>query len=334
VSAYLAGTFSKKDIDWGKKMTENKEGIIFDIQRWSIHDGPGIRSNVFFKGCPLRCKWCSNPESQEVYQELAFFRGKCIGCGRCITNCPYQAITPSEEGNIIDYTICQRQCYQGKGGYACTSQCYAKALKVIGEKVPLPDIMKEVLSDSKLYEQSGGGITVTGGEPFTQPDFLLELLRFSKEKGLHTTVETCAFTSWKYFEPALDYIDFLFVDFKLYDEEKHIAYTGTSNKIIKENLCRINEYAKNHKLTLVIRTPVITGINDSEEEIRLIAAWIKEHLSEVHIYQLLPYHRLGRGKYHDIGKSYELEETEPPAADVIGALEQIIRSHGLDIKYD
>ncbi len=315
-------------------MTKTKEGNIFDIQRWSIHDGPGIRTNVFFKGCPLSCKWCSNPESQEVHQELAFFVGKCIRCGRCIVNCPHQAIVPSKDSNIIDYAICQKHCYNGQDGFACTSKCYAKALKTIGERTSIADIMKEVLSDVKLYEKSGGGITVTGGEPFTQPEFLKELLCASKEKGLHTTIETCAYTSWKNIEQALPLIDFMFVDFKIYEEEKHIVYTGKSNQIIKDNLCRINEYAKNHPLTLVIRTPIITGINDSEEEIGLIADWIKKNLSEVHIYQLLPYHRLGRGKYHDIGKTYTLENIEPPSTDAMGVLERIVRSHGLENKYD
>lgn len=311
-----------------------EEGIIFDIQRWSIHDGPGIRTNVFLKGCPLRCKWCSNPESQETCRELAFFPGKCIRCGRCITSCPYQAIRAAEENNIIDYEICKSSCYKGRGEFACTSMCYAKALKVLGDKTPLNGIMKEVLSDIEIYKKSGGGVTFTGGEPFAQPEFLLELLKASKEKELHTVIETCGFANWNTIESALPYIDFLFMDFKLYEEEKHIKYTGVSNRIIKENLCRLNEYARNHALSLVVRTPVITGINDSKEEIGNISKWIVENLSEVSIYQLLAYHRLGRGKYQNIGKEYELTELEPPAGEHMKQLEQVILDNGLKIKYD
>lgn len=313
--------------------TETK-GMIFDIQRWSLHDGPGIRTNVFFKGCPLTCLWCSNPESQEFQRELVYFPDKCIGCGSCVQHCPHQAVSRGDEGMAIDYGVCRRFCHPAEDGFACVSACYAKALDVMGKAYTVEELMKEVMSDAGIYESSGGGMTVTGGEPLAQPGFLLELLKAAKERGLHTVMETSGQAGWEDFKRCLEYLDFLFMDFKVYDGEAHRRYTGVDNRQILENMKRVNEYAGSHRLTFVIRTPVIPGVNDSEEEIGRIADFIKEQLSQVRIYQLLPYHRLGRGKYGSLGKEYRLEDLEAPEDETMRRLEEVIPERGLRIKYE
>ena len=307
-------------------------GVVFDIQRWSLHDGPGIRTNVFLKGCPLSCAWCSNPESQETNRELAFFKDKCIGCLRCVETCPYKAIKQTAEGHQIDYEICKEKCFKNENNaFACTKECYAKALKIMGSDMPLEEVMQEVMGDEAIYRQSGGGLTVTGGEPFAQPEFLRELLKAAKEKKLHTAVETSLFTKWEIIRGCLPYLDFMFMDFKLVDEKEHEKYTGVSNKLILENMKKISEYKKDHSLEVVVRTPVIPSINDDEVTIRHMGEWIAENAPEIDHYQLLPYHRLGRGKYANIGKEYSLTEIEIPDSDLMKRLEKILEECGLKI---
>lgn len=326
----------------------SKKGVIFDIQRWSLHDGPGIRTNVFFKGCPLSCLWCSNPESQESCRELAYFKDKCIGCKSCVASCPHQALNMTEEGLAIQYGKCREFCY-GKGrdgdvgtggdaGFSCTMTCYAKALEVMGREVTVEEVLKEVLSDEAIYKSSGGGLTVSGGEPLAQPEFLRELLKAAKERGLHTAMETCLYAAWEQIEPCLPYLDFLFMDLKILNGERHFLYTRADNRLILENMEKVNEFAKScgrdRRLQTVIRTPVIPGVNDSREEILSIADWILEHLTEVSVYQLLPYHRLGRGKYGAIGKEYGLAEAEAPGRAEMELMEAEIRQRGLRTRYE
>lgn len=315
-------------------MNRNRDGMIFDIQRWSLHDGPGIRTNVFLKGCPLSCLWCSNPESQENWGELAYFKDKCIGCGSCVKNCPHGAVTAQSDTRLIDYKICRDRCYRKEGGFSCTSVCYAKALTIMGKRYTVQELMDEILRDSDIYERSGGGVTVTGGEPFAQPEFLLELLKAAKEEGLHTAIETCSYADWKDISSCLEYLDFIFMDFKVYDSGIHKRCTGVDNRLILQNMKRINGFAHTHSLKIVVRTPVIPGINDTREEIGRMADFIREQLPDVKIYQLLPYHRLGRGKYTDIGKKYQLYDMEVPTDIQMGELEQVILEHGLDIRYE
>lgn len=310
------------------------EGIVFDIQRWSIRDGYGIRTNVFLKGCPLGCKWCSNPESQKMQSELAFFPDKCIGCGNCLRNCTHGAIVDTEQGRFIDRSMCSQFCYAEDGDFPCTRQCYAEALKRMGRLMDVDAVMREVLSDRGIYETSGGGVTFTGGEPFMQPEFLSALLQRSKAEGIHTTIETCASVPWRSIEQSLPYIDFVFADLKILEEAKHRQYTNVSNRLILENLMKLDHWAGENGRTLAIRTPVIPGINGAPEEIDATAGWIRSNLKHVNVFQLLPYHRLGRGKYQNIGGTYEMDEIEPPTDEAMEALCQIVHAHGLRSSYD
>ncbi len=320
-------------------MSEDQKAIgwVFDIQRWSLHDGPGVRTNVFLKGCPLRCAWCSNPESQETYPEIAFFQDKCIGCGKCIIDCPYGGVKMETGIHTIDYTVCAPNCYKdqnNKDRYACVRHCYAGAMEQLGKPYTAEEVLEEVFRDQKIYEQSGGGLTVTGGEPLMQVEFLAELFKGAKKKGLPTAMETCAYAPWSSFEKVLEYLDFLFVDIKLLDSEKHKKYTGRGNALILENCVKLDEYCAMHGIQMVVRTPVIPQINDDEREIGAIADFICERLPHVHIYQPLPYHRLGRGKYGNIGKHYELEDIQPPSEEVMERLRNLIAGRGLAVSYE
>lgn len=311
-----------------------ERGVVFDIQRWSIRDGYGIRTNVFFKGCPLRCRWCSNPESQRAFPELAFFPDKCIHCGRCVENCAHHALSSGSAERPMDDSICVKHCYAQPDGFACTRQCYAEALKVMGSEMTVNQVMKEVLSDKKIYDSSGGGVTFTGGEPFMQPRFLCELLKACKDEGVHTTIETCAYTEWENIQAALPYLNFLFVDLKMVDAKLHEEYTGVGNEQILRNLVRINESIQAQNTVLVVRMPVIPGVNDTEEGVAAQAEWIVRHLNQVKVFQLLPYHRLGRGKYLNIGRTYEMEDCAPPSEERMKRLNAIVEARGLKTTYE
>lgn len=206
-------------------------------------------------------------------------------------------------------------------------------MKRMGEKMSVEKVMREVLSDKGIYDTSGGGVTFTGGEPYMQHAFLLSLLKSSKEYGLHTTIETCACVPWKYMKESLPYVDFLFVDLKILNAEKHRLYTGMDNALILSNMQNLNSYAKTHQLNITVRMPVIPGINDSPQEIEDAVEWIREHLNQVRVFELLPYHRLGRGKYLNINETYQLEEVMPPSEEEMEALNQIVKRHGLKISY-
>lgn len=275
--------------------------------------------------------------------ELAYFKDKCIGCKSCVAGCPHGALSMTSEGLKIQYGRCREFCYgNGQGGkdarFFCTETCYARALAVMGCEMSVEEVLKEVLSDEELYRSSGGGMTVTGGEPFAQPEFLRELLKTAKERGLHNTMETCLHAHWDQIEACLPYLDFLFMDLKILSGEQHCLYTGTDNRLILENMEKVSEFAEsrrqNNRLRMVVRTPVIPGINDSREEIGSIADWIRGHLAGVSVYQLLPYHRLGRGKYGAIGKEYSLSEAEAPSGKQMEMLEAEIRQRGLRTRYE
>ncbi len=285
-------------------MPANARGLIFNIQRYSLHDGPGVRTTVFMKGCPLRCLWCANPESINPYPELAYSKTRCIKCYRCLEICPNGAITVEKEGDFIaiNRTICE-DCSE----HRCLEVCYQGALEWIGKNIAADELLRDVRRDGLLYRISKGGVTISGGEPVIQADFTLKFLKMCREKGIHTVLDTCGHAEWKIFKNILPYVDVVLYDIKHMDPLKHKELTGASNKLILENARAISSFAGIH---LMLRLPIIPGCNDSEINFRDVAEFMKEiGAKEI---TLLPYHRLGREKYNKLDKEYKLDEILPP----------------------
>lgn len=272
--------------------------MIFNIQKCSIHDGEGLRTLVFFKGCALRCKWCANPESQEYAPEIIESPTKCIGCGYCFKACPKNAI---RSDGTIDRDLCDN-CMK------CTDICYAEAKRVAGKDYTTEELYKEIEKDKPFYEIYGGGVTFSGGEPLTHGKELRDIARMCKEKGIGTMVESCGFANYDGFKDALPYIDGMFMDIKHIDSEKHRELTGQGNELILENIRKICEGG----MPVTIRTPVVPGYNDEVENIRAIAEFVGT-LPTVKEYELLAYHNLGESKYRSLGRAYELHDVKIPS---------------------
>ena len=296
---------------------------VFNIQRYSLHDGSGIRTLVFIKGCPLKCRWCSNPEGQKNYPELGYLRVKCVGpkeCGgRCVEVCSNQAIESLDKGEI---TINREKC---KLCGECAKACYYGALKIIGQYMSIGEILTEVEEDQSFYRYLEGGVTLGGGEPLINPGFSREFLKECKERGLHTVLETCGFGPWKELRRILEYVDLLYYDIKHMDSEKHREMTGVSNKIILENARKILSM---RRLKVVIRIPVVPGFNNANEQVKAIARFVKGSGGEM--MELLPYHRLGQAKYRQYGMEFIFEDVEPPSEERMEQLREIVRSCGLE----
>ncbi len=272
-------------------MSEN--GIIFDIQRLSLHDGPGIRTTVFFKGCPLSCLWCHNPESKKKQIQLSFQKNLCTNCKNCENSCPLNLHSFVKNIHQIDFSQCIA-CSK------CLQNCPNNCLSLIGYDSNATNIMDIVLKDMDYYESSGGGITISGGEPLFQCDFLVEILQKAKNHKLHVCVETCGFASQKNFEKVLDFVDLFLFDFKHYDETQHIKYTGVSLKPIMDNLSFLDKIGAK----VVLRCPIIPDINDTNEHFKAIADL--SFLQCVQAVQLMPYHTMGVKKAENIGADYTL----------------------------
>jgi len=283
----------------GLYILEKKDyrGVVFNIQRYSIHDGPGIRTVVFLKGCFLKCLWCSNPESQDIKKEIAIYPKKCTKCLNCIKACPVNALKLKENSSEIE--IDRSKCIRcGK----CTQVCSSTALRLIGRDMYVEEILDEVMKDEVFYRRSGGGVTFSGGEPLMQVDFLKNLLIASKKEGLHTAIETSGFSSWQKIKKVINYLDLILFDIKHMDSEKHKQMTGVKNKLILNNARRI---AKIDKSKLIIRIPFIPKYNNSENEIKEIFRFAKE--IKVNNINILPYHNFGESKYINLGREYKIK---------------------------
>jgi pyruvate formate lyase activating enzyme len=290
-------------------------GVIFDIQRFSLHDGPGIRTTVFFKGCPLKCLWCHNPESINPDIELAFYTHKCINCGSCILVCPTGALQNDDlKGKKYDREICQF-CWK------CSEACASEALKVQGKRYRVEEVLTEVLRDLPFYKQSGGGVTLSGGEPTFQFDFCLALLEACKENNISTALDTSGFVLWERLERLLPFVDIFLYDIKHMDSEEHKRLTGVPNEVILENLLKLDKVGK----PIEIRIPIIPGYNDSEENIEAVSNLIKG-LKSIKGVKLLPYHKLGLSKPWLFNNKRGILDLEPPKKDEIERLKEIVAS--------
>jgi pyruvate formate lyase activating enzyme len=290
----------------GRRLTAMKEqGTVFNIQRYTIHDGPGLRTEFFLKGCPLSCKWCGNPESQKFKIEIGVYTSKCIGqdkCGACVEVCPNEGALVFTDGKLtsIDYNKCN-DCL------ACVDACPTEAIKQWGQVMTVEECMKVIRKDKGYYERSGGGVTVSGGDPLMQSEFVASLFKACKEEGFHTCFESDFHANWKRIEDVLPYTDLFIADIKHMDSEVHKAHTGVPNETILENLRKLSK--KN--IPIILRTPVIPGFNDFMENMEASADFIVNELGgNVRTLQLLSYMRLGEEKYKSLNLDYPMSGLE------------------------
>lgn len=296
-----------------------EEGLIFDIQRHSLHDGPGIRTLVFLKGCPLRCLWCCNPESQDIEPELLFHPDQCIGCLKCAQVCPHGASTVLEGRVHFERFAC-------RGCGSCADSCYAEARVMKGCRMSVEATLKEVLRDQPFYTRSGGGMTLGGGEPLSQSRFAAALLAACKKKGIHTAVETTGHSPWTDLERFLTHTDLFLYDLKHVDAEKHRRFTGVGLSFILDNLERLGQTGQ----PIIVRTPIIPGFNDTPHEINAIAC--KAAALGVREMHLLPYHRFGAGKYGLLGRSYPFQGRGEPGRELLEILRETVGRQGIRVQ--
>lgn len=302
---------------YGNKPALKNKALIFDIQRFSLHDGPGIRTIVFFKGCPLACFWCQNPESQKPSPELIFYKERCIGCFQCRDACSNAAILEHLHTRI-DYSKC---IVCGK----CVSACSTDSLRIVGKEWNADELLTEVLKDKDYFEQSGGGITLSGGEPLLQSDFLQTFLPMVKEKGIHINLETCGMAPWKRMEEIIFWLDQIFFDIKHMDSKLHKKYTDNGNQLILDNFSRLAKRFDN----LQARMPIIPGINDTPENIRSTAMFLKEnHQDSIH---LLPYHNMGEAKLERINTRQKSLNLKPMKADKLLEIKGLFEKEGIHV---
>jgi pyruvate formate lyase activating enzyme len=293
-------------------------GVVFDIQRYSLNDGPGLRTNVFLKGCSLRCRWCSNPESQNSYPEIAFFERTCFLCGDCLPVCERQAIQIQDHQLQWNRITCD-QCGD------CTDVCLPHAFTLIGKEIKAAEVLAEVMRDAAFYG-GHGGITLTGGEPTLQAEFAEALLRSAKLEGLHTAIETCGASPRQNLERLLPFLDLILFDLKHMDAEIHRQFTGAENTIILDNI----RWIARQNVELIIRIPLIPGFNTERKCLIAMAEFIRS-LHTVREIQILSYHTLGKAKYRALGVPYLLEQVPPMAEEEAASLAGIFRDYGFEV---
>ena len=297
-------------------------GIVLNIQRYSSHDGPGIRTTVFLKGCSLRCKWCSNPESIHPKPELAYAPNFCLGkkeCGLCLKppfpEGAFYVVEGADDKVKVNWDLAMDI------DEATVSLCPTEALSMYGKRMTVDEVLEEVVKDASIYRTSGGGITVSGGECLLQPDFLAALLDGAHKNGLNTAIETACNVPWSFVEKVLPHVDTMLHDHKLTIPERHKKWTGVSNERILANFKRAYETFPN--IDFIARTPLIPGVNADEEHIRAVLAFIRPYKNVID-YELLPYHRFGLGKYESLGVVYQLDDYKSPSDELVQHLQAII----------
>lgn len=291
-------------------------GLIYKMVRHSVHDGPGIRTTVFMKGCPLGCWWCHNPESQSMLPELMYWDSKCISCGQCLQACAHGAIT--------GLGFHREKCVScGR----CAAVCCAGARELVGRQVTVPEVMSVVERDVAFYDQSGGGVTFSGGEPLAQPAFLRSLLLACKKRSIHAAVDTSGFASAETLRSSSELADLFLYDLKLMDEKRHREYTGVSNQPILGNL---QDLAQKHN-NIYVRFPLIPGVNDDPANVSNLGAFVAT-LPRVKRIYVLPYQRMGMHKYERLCKRYLLDGIAAPSTEEVDRVVRVLQGFGLNVK--
>jgi pyruvate formate lyase activating enzyme len=295
-------------------------GTIFDIQRYSVHDGPGIRTTVFLKGCPLNCLWCSNPESQSKNPEIMLDHSLCTRCGRCVEVCPYNATVKSGDEIRLLRDLCQ-------GCSECVSACPNDARQLVGRQEEVETILKEVKNDGLFYKNSGGRVTLSGGEPMSQPEFTRALLKRCKENGIHTVLDSSGYTNLENWDLVLEYVDMILFDLKQMEPEKHKEYTGVERELILKSAKKVASL----KVPMIIRIPLIPGYNDSQKNMEECARFAKE--IGVDRIELLAFHRLCSSKYNKLDKEWRLDGVPSPDKGLLEKARVNFTAHGLTCSY-
>ena len=296
-------------------------GTVTNIQRFSIHDGPGIRTTVFMKGCNLRCYWCHNPETLDSGPQLQIFPERCIGCGECLERCPHGAHV-----SVNGHRTFRREVCVGSG--ACAETCYAQALVLVGKRTSVDEVVEEVLRDRPFYETSNGGVTLSGGEPLLQRDFSYGILERCRRAGVHTAIETAANYPWERLASLLPVVDLVMMDIKLMDPDRHRSCTGVSNRRILENARLLGEEPQ----PLIVRTPIVPGVNDNAEEVDAIAAFVAQ-LPNLQYYELLAFHPMATSKYTSLDMDYRARDLTSPPAEQLDRLAEVARRYGITVRH-
>ena len=295
------------------------KAMLFNIQRFSLHDGPGIRTTLFFKGCPLHCLWCHNPESQNPRQEMLYDRETCVLCGVCQEVCPQNAVMRAGDLMVTDLEKCN---FCGK----CVIHCIPASRQIAGREYTVEEVVAEAIKDRVFYQESNGGLTLSGGEPLMQIDFVEELLRCLQEEGIHTAVDTCGFVPFGDLERAAKHTDLFLYDLKLMDDPKHREWIGVSNQAILSNLERLTRIHPH----VILRMPIIEGVNTETKEIAGAISFIGNlDLQEVH---LLPYHSIAKHKYSKLGREYQETKMQVPSLETINGIQAMLLAQGIKVK--
>jgi pyruvate formate lyase activating enzyme len=297
------------------------QGTVFDIQTYSLHDGPGIRTTVFLKGCPLACIWCQNPESQSHQPEVLFYSERCTGCGQCVSACPRQALWMADGRSHTKRSLC--------GGCGeCADICPNEARTLAGRVWSAEGVFDEVKKDEAFYRRSGGGVTLSGGEPLAQAEFSTAILSLCKRAGLHTAIETTGTAKWEIVEQVLEHVDLVLYDIKHMDSGSHQKCTGIPNDLILENLTRIR---RNCSIPIVARLPIVPGYNADLKNIEGAARFIAREIGPDTKVNILAYHRLGESKYSRLEREGKATNITPPTTEQMAAIQRTIEARGLTV---